>query len=221
MKFALIPIIITLALTMCNLSNSKPIQNEKRIQIPKQCIAYNDTAISFDRKAFFDHNTAYLDSALLYVDKAIACDSTYFIAYNNKFTFLNEKQDFNGALECINKIISLSKSDPGSLFMKGMFLESHNMHDSAYKIYSEVNLMTGEKLRESKKFSSTKVQLYLLTSAILNGSTVGAKRFDSVYDIFQDSTGGKQIMQIKDIVDSIETKSYIPKQSGTITIKIK
>jgi hypothetical protein len=213
-------VVIVLGLIMSSLKSPKP--NGMTKKVSPECIGYNDTAIAWEKKSFFSNNPIFLDSALLYINKAIDCDSNFFTAYSNKISILNSKHDlnwFNGSLDCLNKMVQLSHNDPVTIFEKGTFYELNNMKDSAYKIYSDLNISTGEELRKSKRFNANKAETYILTSAILNGSAVGKKRYDSVYDLFQDSVGVKKLVNIKWVVDSIETKSYLPK-SAEINIKL-
>lgn len=75
-------------------SNTSKLKIGKDIQVSKECIALNDSAVMVANNLLMHQEVSYIEL----FDKAIQCDSNYFTAYFNKSNILMEDSLYDEAL---------------------------------------------------------------------------------------------------------------------------
>jgi tetratricopeptide (TPR) repeat protein len=118
--------------------------NQKRIEQPtsakpnvsKECITLNDLAARKISSYYIARQNDLLDSAILILEKATKCDSSYFLAHSNLATALSLKGDYQAAIKVVNKLLQLTKNDPEIVFYKGILYEKQNKKELALNEYA-------------------------------------------------------------------------------------
>ncbi|MGF7080072.1 tetratricopeptide repeat protein [Mucilaginibacter sp. UYCu711] len=101
---------------------------------PKECIELNNKGS--DILTSSTDGKRDLDKAVDFFKQSIVCDSTNITPYINLTTALDDKHLFKEEIIFYNKILKMTKNDPGMLEQKGMLFERMNDSVSANKIYS-------------------------------------------------------------------------------------
>ncbi len=138
-----------LTTTACNTQNNKYVNSTKKSNvIAKQCVALNDSAVSLLNKYYFEGtNQAELDVILDLLNQAIACDTNYFLAYNNKVTVLNLKGEYQKVVNLLDKMLEFSNNDPQLIFLKGIAYEKLNAYNAAKTTYVQAAVEYEKRLK--------------------------------------------------------------------------
>ena len=134
---ALVALLLTT--TACNTQNNKDvITTEKSNIVAEQCVVLHDSAMSLLNKYYFeDTNPTKLDLILDLLNQAIACDTNYFLAYNDKVTVLSIKGEYMKVVSLLNKMLEFSGNDPQLIFLKGIAYEKLNNYSAAETAYKK------------------------------------------------------------------------------------
>lgn len=201
MKTLLVMAFILEVLLLNCKSKARKAESISKIKGNKSCIQFNDSGIYYLTKYSLDETKAvYLDTGLLFFDKAIMCDTNYLLALSNKMIILNIQKKYNKSLAIIEKMISLAKRNPQFIFYKGLLLEIIGDGDSARSVYDAAELgfneilvtkpddfnVIGERLllieaRDGKESATRKLEEYFSTypnNSTLNSYKVLIDNFD-------------------------------------------
>lgn len=133
-------IFIFLVMFSCVTDSHSPFSKTEKAEISAECVSANDSAVSFLHLYYQSKDSTYLDSSLYMFERAIICDSNYFLAYANSFSVLCLKKKYEEAIKSIDKAIKLSNNDPETILIKGYLYEKLFGLDSAKRIYKQVEL---------------------------------------------------------------------------------
>lgn len=137
----------------------------------KEAINYNNRAINYSK--------TNADSALYYFDKAIATDSTYLLAYQNKANLLISMADYKQALVAVD-ILSSKLENAETLKMKGILHDLNTENKQALENYQKAIVQIDEEVKRVNDFIKyqklyTKGTLYLLLNKTAEGANLMEK----------------------------------------------
>lgn len=144
-------------------------------------------------------DSAYIDSALFLIEKAIACDSNYYNAYSNCLVIASYKQDKNLAFKSVNALLRLSQNDINTIYMKAALFDKYGLCDSAAAYYFTTK-KEASRLLTNHPDSITGIQLYVMSTEALNGSYKAKKAYDSLTYRLNDQTVYARLEQMKDLL---------------------
>jgi len=90
---------------------------------------YNPKAVELNKEAVKFMNAQHFDSAMLYLDRAIEIDTTYYVAYGNKCSLYCSMKDYENAVTQIQKEVTV-KPDLAEAWTYGDML-SDKLGDTA------------------------------------------------------------------------------------------
>lgn len=109
----------------------------------QNALKYNNTAISFATKN--------IDSAIYYFDKAIAMDSNYLLAYQNKANLLTSIGEYNKALAQVN-ILSSKLENSETYKMKGLLNDLTSQKTIATENYAKSIVLIDDEVKRVNDF---------------------------------------------------------------------
>ena len=113
------------------------------------CKVYNDSAINMFNEHVHNSNSnvLQLDTIIFLLNKAIECDSEYFIALGNKLTVLTYMGKYKESINLIDKLLILRNNNPQLIIYKGIMYEKMGNKDSAYQTYNIAKLSYEDKIK--------------------------------------------------------------------------
>jgi len=166
----LVLIFACLTLTQCNSQEKKT--------------AYNPEAIQLNNKAIGFFRIQNYDSALVYLDKAINIDSTYYTAYSNKCEVYCALKDFQKALIESQKAVAVKPDLAEGWTFTGMLYDKTGDAADALKCYRKSIELFDERISNPAKQKSLEAnKLNRALSLILMG---------------QEETGRKELKKLKE-----------------------
>jgi tetratricopeptide (TPR) repeat protein len=123
-------------------------QNVVKPKVSKECIALNDFATRKISLFYTTQQNEQLDSAMLLLEKATKCDTSYFLAHSNLATVLTLKGNYDAAIQVVNKLLRLTKNDPELVLYKGLLYEKMDKKDLAQKEYDRANKLYDDRLTQ-------------------------------------------------------------------------
>jgi tetratricopeptide (TPR) repeat protein len=134
----------------------------------RNCIALNNAAIdSIQAYNLGRPDKLLLTRALELLNKAIQCDSTYQLAYQNKLTVLIQLGKHSEALGLVEELERFLPEDPNIFTAKGLMYERMKKTDSANIWYDHAFKLCDQKLSaypDSVKFIYDRTYLIAVTS---------------------------------------------------------
>ncbi|TKG92886.1 hypothetical protein EYV94_18100 [Puteibacter caeruleilacunae] len=142
MRLIIIAICFFCLHTACNIEGRKPVEATNR------SMALTDSASNLLVNYHLEkQNTAKLDVILELLNKAIDCDSTNFLAYNNKLMVLSLKNEYLKAINLLDKMLSFNKNHAQLLFFKGLIYEKLEDPTSTQIFYNKADIMYEKQLK--------------------------------------------------------------------------
>jgi tetratricopeptide (TPR) repeat protein len=164
-------------------------------------IIYNPKAIELNNKAVEFIKIKKLDSALIYLDKAIKIDTTYYLAYGNKCTVYCTLKDFKNALLVAEKEITVKPDLAEGWTFAGMLNDKLGDTINAVRCYKKSIELFDERISNPNKQKYLKAnKINRALSYILSG---------------QQETGQNEIKKLMEIYpndESLESFSKLSKQ---------
>ncbi|MEO6869905.1 MAG: hypothetical protein ABI168_09690, partial [Ginsengibacter sp.] len=152
--------------------------------------SYNPKAIEFNNKAMEFIKTEKFDSSLIYLDKAIKIDSTYYIAYGNKCIVYCTLKDFKNALVVTEKEIKAKPDLAEGWTFAGMLNDKLGDTLNALKYYKKSIEIFDERISNPDK------QTYLKANKL--------NRAIALILIGQNDKGRDELRKLKQIYPSDE-----------------
>ena len=149
---------------------------------------YNPKAIGLNNRAVEFIKTEQYDSALIYLDKAIKIDTTYYLAYGNKVTVYCTLKNFKDASLIAEKVIEVKSDLAEGWKFAGMLKDKLGDTLSAVKYYKKSIEIYDERIANPDK------QRYLKANKL--------NRAVSYLLIGQEETGHNEIKKLKELYPS-------------------
>ena len=149
---------------------------------------YNPKAIALNNKGVEFIKIQKFDSALIYLDKAIKIDATYYLSYSNKCTIYCTLKDFKNALIVAEKEIEVKPDLAEGWTFAGMLNDKLGDTLSALKYYKKSIEIYNERISNPNK------QKYLKANKL--------NRAISYVLIGQEETGVNEIKKLKKLYPS-------------------
>jgi tetratricopeptide (TPR) repeat protein len=137
---------------------------------------FNLTSIKLNNLAIEKMKVEDYDTALVLFDEAIAIDSTYFIAYNNKVNCLVAMKDFSEAIKTQRLSLEIKPDLAEGYFFLGMLLDSFGDSVQATNCYYESIELFKYRILKGESLGSNK--LNLATAYLFVGQT---EKADSIF----------------------------------------
>lgn len=159
-------------------------KNERRNRPSATAIKLNDSAAAFMmRLKQGNRQQGNLDSALILLDKAIAIDQDYFIAYSNKVAVYCRQGNFSKAAETAKQLERIQPQNPEAIFELGFLLEKTGKVKEAREKYQKALSLNKKKLKEldsqNKQYLSIQIN-YALNLIFSNKEDEGKRELNDV-----------------------------------------
>ena len=167
--------ILIIFINIINGCSGQSSNSSKESATSKECIKLNDIAFQhMDKYNYAGNEKRQLDTALLFLKRAIQCDANYTIAYLNLASVYDKMNNYNAEMDATNKLLILSKNDPAILIKKGVLFEKMNKVDSAKRLYSLAEKLYKEELTKYPDSLRTMLD-FILAKAISEGKDAAVK----------------------------------------------
>ncbi len=191
--------------TSCSQKKDEQRKEEKR-KVLKECRALNDVAIEKLNSYYYQGNEAdKLDSALVLLQRAVECDTNYFLAYANMATVLTLKGNYNSAIEVVNKLLTLTNNDPEIVVYKGMLYEKQGKRDIAKKQYTFANELYDKRIAQYPD-SVEIIADKMILKAYLEGKEKALAELDRYIQKYPNSL---VLQQYKEILSKFDREDFI------------
>lgn len=128
-------------------------------------VALNDSAVAIMMK----FKSGNLDSACILLNKSVAIDPDYFIAYSNKVAVYCRQKNFKKAAETARNLERIQPANPEGIFALGFLLEKSGQLKEADEKYKRALSLNEDKLKnlDSKDKNYLSVQTNYALNLIL------------------------------------------------------
>lgn len=120
----------------------------KHSKYNREAIELNDSAVAIQMKQGLSYEKQSLNDAIALYDKAITIDSTYFLAYFNKFLLQTQIQHYNEAIETGKKAIKMRPNDGTLKMLLGETYERMGDTITSKKLYNNALLDFDDELKK-------------------------------------------------------------------------
>jgi tetratricopeptide (TPR) repeat protein len=142
--------------------------------IDTQCISYNKKGVAYLNKFNNINDKNCIDSAILYLDSAINCDSSYLLPFYTKLNALLAINDYERAVVLNNYMIAHSDINSELWLNSGIFYEKLKKVDSANYCFGRADEAADIVLREDG-LNESAMYTKVLATAFLKGRDAAIK----------------------------------------------
>ena len=160
--------------------------------IDPKAIALNDSAV----KLWMTFKPGSLDSAHILLDKSIAIEPDYFIAYGNKVNIYRHQRNFVKAAETARHLERIQPQNAEGIFGLGFLLEKIGKREESEEKYKRALSLNEKKLKDLDLKDKTYLAIqtnYALNLIFAHREEEGRQELDKVLAIDPNQPGAKML----------------------------
>jgi tetratricopeptide (TPR) repeat protein len=207
-KYALFFIILIIA--SCNDHEKKSDQSESNISNSPDSLAIelNNKAVKLmgDAAHTYDSLSGILyDSAIVYLEQAIAIDSLYLLAYTNKAQALRRKGFLEESLQVLEQAENIKPDFAEVISAQGFLLEKMGKIELANLKYDQAHKAYEERLEKNPKNDKVKSEIAFLYIFLKSKNLA----LDEIRNLILENPDSEQLKNMERIINNFDRKKFI------------